>query len=134
VSATRFRSWVSANGVTHLVPPNGPCATCGGAHPSLTELASAAKAVEMAHKLADAVGLGRWEDAYAAADWLRDEAALLRAAAKDHGGADWLQEERAAWAGHCPACTPACTMAGRCHEIRGQLGVAPGTERESDEG
>lgn len=91
---SRYRTWISPNGVAHAVPATGPCSTCGQAHPSLTELASSAKAVEMAHKLADAVGLGNWEDAYAAADWLRDEAALLRAAARDHGGADWLRAER----------------------------------------
>lgn len=28
-----WRTWNSPNGVSHAVPPTGPCATCGQAHP-----------------------------------------------------------------------------------------------------
>jgi hypothetical protein len=28
-----WRTWESPNKVTHAVPPTGPCATCGQAHP-----------------------------------------------------------------------------------------------------
>lgn len=90
-----MRHWVSPNGVTHLIPEEGrPCATCGRLHPTVTELASGARAMEQASALFAALGAGDWDAVHAAADWLRDEAALLRAAAKERGGADWLRAGR----------------------------------------
>lgn len=30
-----WHEYLSPNGVSHAVPPTGPCATCGAAHPSV---------------------------------------------------------------------------------------------------
>jgi len=29
---SNWKTWVSPNGVEHIVPPTGPCATCGKSH------------------------------------------------------------------------------------------------------
>jgi len=100
-----MRTWTSPNGVDHLVPAHGPCATCGvGRHTAAAstggELSLAELAVTRAGQLRAAVAaaaggeLADWEDVYSAADHLQDIAADLRRIARKRGGADWLRAER----------------------------------------